>query len=76
MSETRKTPISRGSSLKVGSVLLSQRVAPQVPSTLVDLTTIVRTNYEILLVDDITIENYIKNMNPVMQIKVIRNYLN
>jgi len=35
-----------------------------------------RTNYEILLVENITIENYIKNMNPVMQIKVIRNYLN
>ena len=40
------------------------------------LTTWVRTNYEILLVDNITIENYIKNMNPVMQIKGIRNYLN
>ena len=40
------------------------------------LTTWVRTNYEILLVDNITIENYIKNMNPLMQIKGIRNYLN
>ena len=40
------------------------------------LTTWVKTNYEILLVDNITIENYIKNMNPLMQIKGIRNYLN
>ena len=36
----------------------------------------VKTNYEILLVDNITIENYIKNMNPVMQVTGIRNYLN
>ena len=40
------------------------------------LTTWVKTNYEILLVDNVTIENYIKNMNPLMQIKGIRNYLN
>ena len=66
----------RGSSINIGSVLLSQRVAPQVPSTLVDLTTMVRTNYEILLADNITIKNYIKNMNPLMQIKGIKNYLN
>ena len=36
----------------------------------------VKTNYEILLVDNLTIENYIKNMNPVMQVTGIRNYLN
>ena len=36
----------------------------------------VKTNYEILLVDNITIENYIKNMNPVMQVIGIKNYLN
>ena len=40
------------------------------------LTTWVKNNYEILLVDNITIENYIKNMNPVMQVTGIRNYLN
>ena len=72
-----KTPqFPRGSSINIRSVLLSQKVARQIPSTVVGLNTMVRTNYEILLVDNITIENYIKNMNPVMQIKGITNYLN
>ena len=37
----KKNPyFPRGFSLKVGGVLLSQRVAPQVPSTLVDFTSV------------------------------------
>ena len=35
----------------------------------------VKTNYSILEVDNETIDNFIKNMNPNMQIKGIRNYL-